>query len=87
MAMLGVDEKIAERVLNHSEGEIKKTYDLWEYVPQKRAALETVGTYYRSLLMRDPPTPGARESMRQWKSSKRRQGREEGARRQSAAAA
>jgi integrase len=45
MAILGVDEKIAERVLNHSEGEIKKTYDLWEYVPQKRAALESVALH------------------------------------------
>jgi integrase len=69
MAMLGIDEKIAERVLNHSEGEIVKTYDLWQYVPQKRAALENLEAYYRCLL-RDSPSPNAKELICRWNSTR-----------------
>lgn len=75
MAMLDVDPKIAERVLNHSEGEIVKTYDLWEYVPQKRLALEKLDAYYKSLRLRDAPTPTAAEIIRQWDISKRKKAR------------
>ena len=71
LAMLDVDEKIAKRVLNHSEDEVKKTYDLWEYVPQKRAALERLDGYYRGLLLRESPIPAARELVRVWLASKR----------------
>jgi integrase len=51
MAMLNVAERVAEWVLNHSMGEIVETHDLWEYVPQKRVALEKLGCYYASLLI------------------------------------
>ena len=74
LAMLNVDERIAERVLNHSMGEIVETYDLWEYVPQKRVALETLGSYYESLLSRDAPTPAAHELIRLWTSGRRKKG-------------
>jgi hypothetical protein len=75
MAMLNVDERIAERVLNHSMGEIVETYDLWEYVPQKRVALEKLGSYYASLLSREAPSPAAGDLIRLWKSGRRKSSR------------
>jgi integrase len=39
LARLGVSKHIAERVLNHSKEVIEGTYDLYEYVDEKRAAL------------------------------------------------
>ena len=72
LGMLDVDERVAERVLNHSMGEIVETYDLWEYVPQKRAALERLGSYYASLLSRDAPSPAARDRIRLWKSGRKK---------------
>ena len=75
LAMLNVDERIAERVLNHSMGAIVETYDLWEYVPQKRMALEKLGSYYASLLTREAPSPAARDLIRLWKSGRRKSSR------------
>lgn len=39
LARLGVSKHIAERVLNHSKEVIEGTYDLYEYLDEKRAAL------------------------------------------------
>jgi integrase len=75
MGMLDVDERIAERVLNHSMGEIVETYDLWEYVPQKRLALERLGNYYASLLSREAPSPTARDLIRLWRSGLKKSSR------------
>jgi hypothetical protein len=49
MYMLNVDINIAELVLNRFPGKIIGVYDLWEFVPQKREALEKLGSYYASL--------------------------------------
>jgi hypothetical protein len=59
--MLGISEDIAERVLNHSRGEIVGTDDLFEFIPQKRVALEKLAAWLGSLLARSAPCPGARE--------------------------
>jgi integrase len=72
MGMLDVDERVAERALNHSMGEIVETYDLWEYVPQKRVALERLGSYYASLLSREAPSPAARDLIRLWNLGRRK---------------
>jgi integrase len=40
LARLGVQKHIAERVLNHSKEDIEGTYDLYEYLDEKRVALE-----------------------------------------------
>jgi len=38
--MLGTSEGIAERILNHSRGEMVNTYYLHKYVPEKLVALK-----------------------------------------------
>jgi hypothetical protein len=63
---LGTSEDIAERVLNHSRGEIINTYDLHKYVPEKRMALKRWECKLRSLLEMSPPNPTARELIRNW---------------------
>lgn len=70
--MLGVDEKISERILKHFQGEIVEIYDLWKYVPQKRAALEKLGAYYWSLLSREAPFTNPQELIRQWHRARRK---------------
>jgi integrase len=40
LSKLGVPKHISERVLNHSKETVEGTYDLYEYVPEKRTALE-----------------------------------------------
>lgn len=69
--MLGIREDIAERVLNHSRGEIVGTYDLFEFIPQKRLALEKLAEWFRSLLSGPAPHPGAHELIPAWLAKKR----------------
>jgi integrase len=71
LSMLDIIEDIAERVLNHSRGEIVNTYDLHKYVPQKRVALEKWSVRLQSILGRPAPDPGARELIRKWALTKR----------------
>jgi len=53
LSMLGTSEEIAERVPNcHSRGEIVSTYDLFQFVPRKRAALEKLSTWLGALIAR-----------------------------------
>lgn len=40
LGMLGVQHHVAERCLNHSLGRIAATYDVGDYLPERRAALE-----------------------------------------------
>lgn len=40
MAKLGVDKFVRERILNHSQGKMDTTYDLYTYDREKRSALE-----------------------------------------------
>jgi integrase len=40
MAGLGIPKEIANRVLNHAVGPITEAYDLYDYLPEKRAALQ-----------------------------------------------
>jgi len=61
LSKLGTPEDIAERVLNHSRGEIVGTYDLCEFVPQKRVALEKLEAWLRSLLAKGAPCPDVHE--------------------------
>ena len=68
--MLGTSEDIAERVLNHSRGEMVGTYDLFEFVPQKRIALEKLAAWLGSLLSRPAPYPDAHELIRAWLAKK-----------------
>jgi integrase len=64
LSMLGTPEDIAERVLNHSRGEIVGTYDLFEFIPQKRVALEKLTERLRSLLREPALLPNAPEPIR-----------------------
>jgi integrase len=52
MGKLGGGQDTGERVLNHSLGEIVETYDLNEYMPQKRGALEKWEFFLRTLHQR-----------------------------------
>lgn len=49
LSRLGVDQLIAERVLNHQRRGIEGVYDLYEFLPQKRQALEAWEKYLKSL--------------------------------------
>lgn len=52
---LGVQWHIAERCLNHSIGRITQTYDVGDYLVERRAALEKWAAYVESLV-----APGAK---------------------------
>jgi len=59
LSRLGILRDIKERVINHSMGRVEGTYDLWEYIDEKRAALEKWEQYLKEL--RDsPPLADAR---------------------------
>ena len=75
--MLGTPEDIAERVLNHSRGEIVGTYDLFEFAPQKRVALERLAGWLRSLLSEAAPPPDAYQISRARLAKKQARQREE----------
>ena len=45
LARLGVKVDIAERVLNHARERIEATYDLHEYIDEKREALRKWAKY------------------------------------------
>jgi integrase len=49
LARLGVKVDIAERVLNHARERIEATYDVHEYVDEKREALEKWAKYLTAL--------------------------------------
>jgi integrase len=53
LAKLGVKTDIAERVLNHARERIEATYDLHEYLSEKREAIEKWAQYLAAL--RDSP--------------------------------
>lgn len=72
MSMLNVDINISELVLNHTPGKIIGVYDLWDFVPQKREALERLESYYKSILSRPAPCPNARQLLQLWKSDRRK---------------
>ncbi len=50
MSRLGVDKDHAERVLNHTREQIEGTYDVHDYVAEKRAALELWESHLSQLL-------------------------------------
>ena len=53
MASLGVPKFIRERVLNHSQGKLDQSYDLYEYNAEKRDALERWATRLTVILAED----------------------------------
>jgi integrase len=55
LARLGVKVDIAERVLNHARERIEATYDVHEYVDEKREALQTWARYLAELRDNQPP--------------------------------
>ena len=50
LASLGVEDEIAERVLNHQKKGMKRVYDRFAYSPQKRDAIERWAKYLGDLL-------------------------------------
>jgi integrase len=51
LARLKIEPHIAERVLNHAQRGMVKTYDLYEYQAEKRAALEKWAEHLKGLLI------------------------------------
>jgi hypothetical protein len=47
---LGVSFHVAERCLNHSLGKIAATYDVGDYLTERRAALEKWDAYVERLV-------------------------------------
>jgi len=50
LASLGIEDEVAERVLNHQKKGMKRVYDRFAYFPQKRDAIETWANYLSDLL-------------------------------------
>ena len=50
LARLGVATEIAERVLNHARDRIEGTYDLYNYLDEKRSALDNWAAHLKTLL-------------------------------------
>jgi integrase len=50
LASLGIEDEVAERVLNHQKRGMKRVYDRFAYFPQKRDAIEKWATYLSDLL-------------------------------------
>jgi integrase len=48
-ARLGIKVDIAERVLNHARERIQATYDVQDYIGEKREALEKWSSYLKEL--------------------------------------
>jgi integrase len=72
MGRLGVLTNIAERVLNHSKEVIEGTYDLYDYLPEKRDALEK---WERRLLQLQSIAPATQQPAQLSKKTPRRRGR------------
>jgi integrase len=64
MSKLGVRKHISERVLNHSMGEIEGTYDLYEYIKEKRSALKRWEKQLRKLEATPQADPSAEVVMK-----------------------
>jgi integrase len=64
MSKIGVRKQISERVLNHSMGEVEGTYDLYEYVKEKRAALNRWERQLRKLEASPKSEPPAETVMK-----------------------
>ena len=50
LASLGIEDEVAERVLNHQKKGMKRVYDRFAYFPQKRDAIEKWAKYLSDLL-------------------------------------
>lgn len=55
LARLKVTREIAERVINHEKEQLEGTYNLYEYLDEKRDALEKLAAYYVSHGYRHTP--------------------------------
>lgn len=56
LARLGVKVDIAERVLSHARERVQATYDVHEYIAEKREALDKWAGYLAELRGDDGPT-------------------------------
>jgi integrase len=54
LGRLGVFRFIQDRVLNHVDRTIGGVYDRWEYLPEKRHALEAWGRHLESVTAPEP---------------------------------
>jgi len=59
MAQHGVTRFVVERVLAHTDKSITAVYDQYEYLPEKRAALETLDRVLTAILTPDQAQPAA----------------------------
>lgn len=50
MTRLGIPRLHVEKVLNHSTGDIAEVYDRYDYLPEKRAALERWGEHLQAIV-------------------------------------
>jgi hypothetical protein len=60
---LGVSIHVAERVLNHAREKIEATYDVHDYIDEKRVALDKWAAHLRTLLRSPDPQPRATGSL------------------------
>jgi integrase len=57
MAELGIAHHVADKVLNHSSGQISGVaaiYNRFQYLDERKAALNTLGRFIATLIGRDP---------------------------------
>jgi hypothetical protein len=56
LSALKVDNDLAERLLNHSEGKLRRTYDTYGYREEKAAALQLWADHFGAALAASSPT-------------------------------
>jgi integrase len=56
LSQLKIEERVAEKVLGHEKKGITKVYDRWEFLDERREALEAWAHKLRTII--EPPPPG-----------------------------
>jgi integrase len=82
LARLGVEPHVADRVLNHTQGTIHgvaKTYNKFQYLDERRLALEALGKFVELLVEHDIAPHIAEARVKLWLRTERERGEREAA--------
>jgi integrase len=82
MARLGIEPHVADRVLNHTAGTIRgvaRTYNRFQYLDERRLALEALGRFIGLLVQDRLPGHVAEARVKLWLRSERERGEREAA--------
>jgi hypothetical protein len=82
MARLGIEPHVADRVLNHTAGTIRgvaATYNRFQYLDERRLALEALGKFIELLCRERVPGHVAEARIKLWLRNERESGEREAA--------